>query len=61
MILKIKYCAVRHKILVETRTAGHVTSRTGRNVVVDCDFYPYFIPKGIYIETISANFKTALI
>jgi hypothetical protein len=44
-------------MLVETRKAGHVTSRTGRNVVMAGDFYPYFIPKGIRIETISESLK----
>ena len=43
--IEVKYGAVRHKMLVETRGVGHVTSRTGRNAVMACDFYPYFIPK----------------
>lgn len=38
-------------------TTGHGTSHTGRNAVVACNFYHYFIPKGICIDTISENFK----
>ena len=59
--IEVKYRAVRHKMLVETKRVGHVTSRTGRNAVMACDFYPYFIPKGICIKTISENFKTVII
>jgi hypothetical protein len=42
-------------------TTGHVTSHTGRNAVVACNFYHYFIPNGICIKTISENFKTVVI
>ncbi|MBK9255646.1 MAG: hypothetical protein IPM42_09190 [Saprospiraceae bacterium] len=44
--------AVRHQIWVDNFNITWVSSRTGRDIFPDADFYPYFIPNGIFTCTV---------
>jgi hypothetical protein len=54
MMLNTRFGAYRHKIWVKNKAKSFVPSHTGRDMPLDCSFYPYQIPNGIVPE----NYKS---
>ncbi len=57
MIMRNKASADRHKTWVENKVQGFVPSRTGRDMLSFCSFYPSIIPNGINKSNMYENFK----
>jgi hypothetical protein len=49
---------VRHQIRVGANPINTwVSSHTGRDIIINENIYPHYIPNGIFTKTISENFK----